>query len=365
MPDLSSYAAELPAFDRMVTLGEGVTPVLELDTVAGRLGLHRLSAKMEICNPTGSYKDRIAAMSVSLAVQRGDRGWVATSSGNAGLAMAAYGARARLPGFLCLVGSAPLWKRLPLVPYGVDIVAIDGVGQHSTATSDEELFEQVRAAAVRRDLYVGITAHAFNPDGMRGVDTIGYELADELPAATHFYVPVGGGGLLTAIGRGLARRAMPAALVACQPTGCAPVVGYLDGSLAVPEITRCESKISALQLARPPDGALAAEAVRVSDGWGTAVTDEEIYAAQRMLAAMEGISVEPASAAGLAALIADVQDARLSRKDHPVLILTGAGWKDLQRFAAHAERIPHIGPTDVGARIDTWADSLAQTPRVG
>lgn len=355
---LSRFAADLPAVERFVSLGEGDTPVVELPRLAEHIGLRRLSAKLESQNPTGSYKDRVAAMSLSLALQRGLPGWIATSSGNAGLAMAAYGTRAGVPGFLCLVASAPAEKRLALLPYAVDVVSVEGIGRESTGRLETALLDQVRRAAEQRNLFLGVTAHTFNPSGMRGVDTIGYELAEQLPDVTHVYVPTGGGGLLTAIARGLHYRGMAAKVVACQPRGCAPVVAYLDGAAPSPEIPRCGSDISALQLPRPPDGALAAEAVHTSDGWGTAATDAAILDAQRLLASTEGIFVEPASATTLAAMLEDVARRRLHATDHPVLVLTGAGWKDLARFAADADRIPLITINEVARHIDKWCVNL-------
>ncbi|NDL55994.1 pyridoxal-phosphate dependent enzyme [Phytoactinopolyspora mesophila] len=352
---LERYAADLPDAGTLVTLGEGGTPVLDLHDTARQAGLGGLSAKMESANPTGSYKDRVAAMSMSLARHRGYAGWIATSSGNAGMSLAAYGARAALRGFLCLVSTAPAEKRLPLMPYGVELVAVRGTGDGAT-TAGAELMAQVRAAAERHKLYLGITANAFNPDGMRGIDTIGYELAEQLPDATHVYVPVGGGGLLTSLARGLAARAHPAKVVACQPTGCAPVVQFLDGEIGAPEVGRCDTMISALQLPYPPDGPAAAAAVRASGGWGTHVSDDEILMAQRRLAATEGVFVEPAAAAPLAAVLADAGRGRLGASDHPVLICTGAGWKDLGRFSEDARRrAPTVGVVDVAARVAAWA----------
>lgn len=351
---LSRFAADLPPVEDFVSLGEGDTPLLPLDVLAKRLKLRQLSAKLESQNPTGSYKDRVASMSLSLARQRHSAGWIATSSGNAGLAMAAYGARAGLPGFLCLVASAPIEKRLPLMPYSIGVVAVEGVGRQSTGRSDSGLVEQVCAAANQHNLYLGITAHAFNPAGMRGIDTIAYELAEQAPTATHVYVPTGGGGLLAAIARGLEQRAMSVKVIACQPSGCAPIVQFLSGQIDAPEIERCDSDISALQIPRPPDGTLAADAVERANGWGTAVDDEAILAAQRLLAETEGIFVEPASATGLAALIEDLENRRLGASDHPVLILTGAGWKDLSRFTTEAEHLPLVDPGEVTERIDKW-----------
>lgn len=355
---LSRFAADLPPVENFISLGEGDTPVLQLDVLARRLGLDRLLANLESQNPTGSYKDRVAAMSLSLARQRDNVGWIATSSGNAGLAMAAYGARAALPGFLCLVASAPLEKRLPLMPYPIGVVAGEGVGRESTGRTDSGLVEQVCAAANQHNLYLGITAHAFNPSGMRGIDTIAYELAEQAPNATHVYVPTGGGGLLAAIARDLEHRTMPARVIACQPSGCAPIVRFLNGQIRTPEIERCDSDISALQIPRPPDGSLAADAVTRSNGWGTAPDDKAILVAQRLLAATEGVFVEPASAAALAALIDGLERNRLEPDDHPVLILAGAGSKDQSRFTTEAGHLPLVDLSEVPERINKWTANL-------
>ncbi|WP_034272574.1 pyridoxal-phosphate dependent enzyme [Haloechinothrix halophila] len=355
---VSRFADDLPTVERFVSLGEGDTPVIELTALAERLGLSRLSAKMESQNPTGSYKDRIAVMSLSLALHHGNAGWIATSSGNAGLSMAAYGTRAGLAGFLCMVASAPQEKRLALLPYAVEVVSVDGVGREGTAQVATALMEQVRVAAEQQNLFLGITAHAFNPSGMRGVDTISYELAEQVPDASHVYVPTGGGGLLTGIARGLRHRGMTAKVVACQPAGCAPIVDFLNGNTDVSAISRCDSDISALQLPRPPDGTLAATAVETSAGWGTAPDDAAILDAQRLLAKTEGVFVEPASAASLAAVLNDLDRRRLQPTDHPVLVLTGAGWKDLARFEADDARVPLITVDDVVSRVDKWRSSL-------
>lgn len=355
---LKRFAADLPEVGEFVCLGEGNTPLIALPTVARRLGLQSVAAKMETANPTGSYKDRVAALSLSLARSRQYRGWIATSSGNAGLAMAAYGARAGIPGFICLAGSVPQEKYLPLLAHGAGVVSVVRVLGSRRPEEKDEMFAQVRDAASRHELYLGVTAHAFNPEGMRGIDTLGYELAEQVPTATHVYVPVGGGGLLVAVARGLACRGLRPRIVACQSSGCAPVVRFLAGQIPAVTIERCASEISALQLTRPPDGGAAAAAVARSRGWGTAVDDEAILAAQRWLASIEGVFVEPASAATVAALLADVESGRLGRDSHPVLILTGAGWKDLGRFAPDADRVSAIEVGSLARHVDGWVDDV-------
>lgn len=345
-----------PADSTEVSLGEGGTPVVSLDRLAGELGLAGLSAKLELLNPTGSYKDRVAARSMSLAREQGCRGWIATSSGNAGAAMAAYGARVGLPGFLAVVSTAPPEKLAALMPYPVGLVAVDGVGDGGAGTA--ALMRHVREAAHQHQLFVAITAHEFNPEGMRGVDGIGHELADQVGDATCVYVPTGGGGLLVAVARGLSDRNMATRIIACQPAGCAPVARFLDGDLDVPVVPRCHSRISALQLPDPPDGRAAADAVIRSGGWGRSVSDDAILAAQRRLATAEGIFVEPAAATTLAALMADIHQGRVGPNDHPALILTGHGKNDLARFATDRPRTPIVAVDDITERINAWARDL-------
>ncbi|GAA3143329.1 threonine synthase [Kribbella aluminosa] len=354
---MSRFAHGLPAVREFVCLGEGGTPVVDLPALARRLGVRSVSAKLETSNPTGSYKDRVAALSMSLARSQGYRGWIATSSGNAGMAMAAYGARAGIPGFLCLAGSVPPEKSLPLLAFGADAVRVVRVNGAGRPEVDGDMFDQVRDAAARHRLYLGVTLHAFNPQGMRGIDTIAYELAEQVPKATHVYAPVGGGGLVVALARGLAARGLDPRLVACQPSGCAPVVRFLAGEIPAVAIERSESEISALQLPRPPDGEAAAEAVARSQGWGTAIDDATILVAQRWLAAAEGLFVEPAAAVTVAALVADADSERLGPDARPVLILTGGGWKDLGRFAPDAARLKAIDIGRVSRDIDEWVDS--------
>ncbi len=360
---IGRFAGDLPPVDRFVGLGEGATALIALPSLAAHLGIRGLWAKLESLNPTGSYKDRVAAMSVSLALQQGKAGWIATSSGNAGQAMAAYGARAGLPGFVCLVASAPTEKRRALVPYGVDLVRVTGVGHGASPAAEEKLFESVRTAALRHDLYLGITAHAFNPQGMRGIDTIAYELAEQLPGVTHVYVPTGGGGLLTAVARGLAHRGMAGTrVIACQPSGCAPIARHLRGELPEPMVEACRSDISALQLPRPPDGPQAARSVRASGGWGTHVPDESILDAARSLAA-EGVFVEAAAAVSLAAAVDDARAGRLGNDAQVVLVLTGAGWKDLTRSAGHLPDDQPVAVAAVPDIVDRWARTLSVPAR--
>jgi threonine synthase len=258
------------------------------------------------------------------ALRRGARGWVGTSSGNGGAAMSAYGARVGLPGFLCVAADAPPEKLQSIVPYRTALLPMAELGLTE--------MDEIGRLAGEYELKLAITAYRYNPEGMAGAEAIGHELAGE-GSFTHVYVPTGGGGLLVAVARGLARStARSPKLVCAQPAGCAPIARHLEGELREPCIDACASEISGLQLAAPPDGSLAADAVRRVGGWGCTVTDRAAWDAQLLLARREGIFVEPAAALAVAAIMHDVEAGRLTASDRPVALLTGTGLKDLRRF---------------------------------
>lgn len=338
-----------------VSLGEGETPLVALPRLGERIGLPRLRAKLETINPTGSYKDRIAASSMALALERGNRGWIATSSGNAGAALASYGARAGLPGLLLVMPSIPREKLLPAQAVGTRVVRVDGVGTGGGADAMARMFAAVSAAAEQHDLFLAVTANALNPQGMLGADAIGTELAREAVVPDVVYVPTGGGGLSVCVARGLAAAGASTAVVVAQPSGCAPIVGVLDGTLDAPRIDTCDSEITGLQLPLPPDGDQAIAAVRSSGGWGTARPDDAILAAQRHLATLEGVFVEPAAAAGVAAAAHDRASGRIDADSEVVVVLTGAGFKDLATVERWIDTPESCDPAGLPACIDRWA----------
>jgi threonine synthase len=343
-----------------VTLGEGSTPVVRLGEIGRSIGLPNLYGKLEGSNPTGSYKDRIAAVSMTLALAEGKRGWIATSSGNGGSALSAYGNRAGLPGLLFVVPNIPREKLIPAQSLGTTIVSVEGRGTGGTPGAAKALFEIVRSAAAEHDLFLGVTAHSFNPEGMRGADTIAYELVEKGPAPDYCYVPTGGGGLASAIGRGFVECGAHTRLVAAQPSGCAPIARVLRGELEDPVVGRCDTTVSGLQLPLPPDGELAVATARKTGGWGTLVSDEEIYAAQRELARIEGVFVEPACATTLAAAAHDRRECCLSEEDSVVLVLTATGLKDLSSAERRLEPPAHIRTEGAPDAIARWVEKLTK-----
>jgi threonine synthase len=187
-----------------------------------------------------------------------------------------------------------------------------------------------------------VTARRFSPHAMEGVKTIAYEIGEQLGGVPDVvYVPVGGGGLLSATWKGFvewraAGRADQAPrMVAVQPAGCDGIAQAWRAGHPVRPIDGCASAISGLQLTAPPDGDLVLRALAESGGWAISILDEETYAAQADLAGREGLFVEPAAAIGLAAVRADLAAGRLRGDERVVCLLTGIGFKD----ASAAQRI--------------------------
>jgi threonine synthase len=306
-----------------LSMGEGNTPIISLPQLAKLWGVKQILAKAEYLNPTGSYKDRIALATMEHALRNNFRGWLGTSSGNGGAAMAAYGARAGIPGILCVLADAPAEKLSSIRPYGALMLPVKNLG----LAEMEKLFSLAR----EENLILTITAYAYNPEGMKGAELIGEEIAQHA-SPTHVYVPTGGGGLLVAVATGIINKGNTAKVICAQPAGCSPIVKYLNGEISEPFIINWATQISGVQLPQPPDGIRASEMVRASSGWGTGVIDEDIWAVQSMLAKTEGVFVEPASALALAALRQDIANGKVSSDDSPMVILTGSGLKDLRRF---------------------------------
>jgi threonine synthase len=323
--------------EAVVTLGEGDTPLVALGGSSARdVGVTSIEMKCEHLNPTGSFKDRIASVAVSLAVERGVAGLVGTSSGNGGAAAAAYCARAGLSLTLFALSDVVPEKLLQIRTFGARVCLVDGLGHDARST--ELAATTISGHAVAAGLFPFLTGGRYSPEAMEGAKTIAHEIVAQRPEATVVYAPVGGGGLVAALGRGFAEiaqagRRVPR-LVAVQPAGCATLTPALRGEIA--GLTdECTTSVSGLQVAQLFDAFGAIDAVRFGNGHVVEVADAEVYAAQEILAGESGLLVEPAGAAAYAGVLSDARRGVLGRADRVIVIGTGAGYKD----AAALERI--------------------------
>ena len=209
-----------------------------------------------------------------------------------------------------------------------------------------EVFSELNAIAYKHGSRVQISAYRYSPLGMVGVQTIAYEIAEELPdMAGHVFSPAGGGGLTLAITRGFQfwkehnpNFKMPK--VHCvQPIGNNSIASPLRNGLhKAKAVSQSTTLISGLQVPNVIDGDEVIAACRASGGTGYAVTDELIYESQHNMAAKEGIFCEPAGAVGFAGLIMALKNKEINVKDHIVCMVTGHGFKDPVAAAEIAEK---------------------------
>lgn len=323
---------DLPPDVPAVTLLEGNTPLIPTPRLARRLGAAALYVKYEGLNPSGSFKDRGMTVAISEALHRGAETVICASTGNTAASAAAYAGRA---GLRCLViiphGTVASGKLAGALAYGAEVLQIEG-------TFDEAL-DLVRLAS--EQLPVALV-NSINPYRLEGQKTVAFEVSEALDGPPDWLaLPVGNAGNISALWIGFqqlnrARGWEPPRLLGVQASGAAPLV--LGRPVRDPHTVA-----SAIRIGRPARGDQAIAAAQESGGRIVAVDDEQILQAQQRLAE-EGIWVEPASAAGLAGLTAEVSAGRLELHDETVVcICTGHGLKDpsvLADRSTEPRRIP-------------------------
>lgn len=322
----------VPAASR-ITLGEGDTPLVRSRRLGPKYGLKNLYFKLEMCNPTGSYKDRFAFCAISHMVAAGKRRCVATTSGNTGSSLAAYSAAAGIACYIAVVETAPLGKLQQMLSYGAHIFRVKQFGLDPRISRD--VFELLKRIGEQTDAVMQISAFKYSPLGMSGVRTLAYELVEQLEGRVdHVFTQAGGGGLTWAMAQGfdwLVRngRVSRSAKVECvQPEGNNTIAGPLrDGQDRGQDIV-CTSKISGLQVANVIDGHDAIRACRDTGGTGHLVSDEFVWEVQRELARDEGIFCEPAGATAVAGALQAAREGWVAPDAHAVALVTGSGFKD-------------------------------------
>lgn len=318
------FAALLPPV-HPVSLGEGSTSLVASRVLGPRLGIN-LWFKLEGGNPTGSFKDRGAAVLVAVLQALGVRAVADDSSGNAGAALAAYAARAGMQARLFVPEHASPRKLSQIRAYGAELTVVTGPRHRCE--------EAVRDACGGSDGWV-YASHNLSPYFVEGLTTLALELLEERPGEHdwHLVVPAGAGGLLLGLARGFARMGAPYVaphLHIAQPASCAPLVRALDEERDGPvEIDPAPTLAEGASIPRPERGRQVLAAVRASQGSGTAITEPAIKGAQETLAREEGILAEPTSALATAALESLVVRKAIPPDADVVVVLTGTGLKAL------------------------------------
>lgn len=323
-----SFLPDVPLQHRML-LGEGQTPLVKSRAIGDMLGIPNLYFKLENLNPTGSYKDRFASVLVSEMSAADKKVCIATSSGNTGAALSAYCAAAGITCILVVVDGAPVPKVKQMQLYGAQILMVKDFGKNAEMTS--AIFDDLEKICAARQLPLPISAYRYCASAMQGVQTIVYEIHEELgDKVDHIFSPAGGGGLTLAITKGV-MSVLPGTKVNCvQPEGNDTIASQLrEGYNSAKAVPSSMTTVSGLQVASVIDGDLVIENCRKLGGNGYVVTDQDVFKWQKMMAQKEGIFCEPAGAVALAGLEVAIQKKEVRNHETVVCLVTGSGFKDM------------------------------------
>ncbi|MEK7735432.1 MAG: threonine synthase [Pseudomonadota bacterium] len=318
---IDKYRDRLPVSDdtRIISLGEGNTPLIRLNHIPKALGRKvDIYVKYEGLNPTGSFKDRGMTMAVTKAVEEGSRAIICASTGNTSAAAAAYAARAGIACFVLIPeGKIALGKLAQAMIHGAVVIQIDGNFDAGMALVKE----------VANDAPVTIV-NSINPYRLQGQKTAAFEIVEELGVAPDYHcLPVGNAGNITAHWMGYCEYADHGivnnrpVMVGYQAAGSAP---FIAGKM----IDNPETIATAIRIGHPQSWDKAWQVQKDSNGWFDKCSDEDILAAQKLLAQQEGVFCEPASATSLAGALHDIKKGRIPEGSRIVCTLTGHGLKD-------------------------------------
>jgi len=340
---IEEYRPWLPVDEEtpVVTLREGGTPLVYACTISEMTGC-QVWLKYDGANPTGSFKDRGMTMAISKAAQEGARAVICASTGNTSASAAAYAVKA---GMVCAVlvpqGKIAMGKLAQAIIHGASLLQVEG--------NFDDCLTLARALA---DDYPVSLVNSVNPDRIEGQKTASFEVVDMIGDAPDIHcLPVGNAGNITAYWKGYREYAdaghatrLPR-MWGFQAAGAAPLVTGAP-------VLKPETIATAIRIGNPASWEQA-EAARVeSGGLIDSVTDEQILAAYRLLAAKEGLFCEPASAASVAGLLQAHERGQLDPGQTVVCTLTGNGLKDPQ-WALEAAPDPIVVPVDAAVAAVT------------
>ncbi|MDO8826614.1 MULTISPECIES: threonine synthase [Methylophaga] len=339
---IERYRDRLPVNDdtRLISLGEGNTPLLKLNNIPKLIGKDvDIYVKYEGLNPTGSFKDRGMTMAVTKAVEDGSKAIICASTGNTSAAAAAYAARAGITAFVIIPdGKIAQGKLAQAMMHNAVVIQIKG--------NFDEGMQLVKEVAEHAPVTI---VNSINPYRLQGQKTAAFEIVEELGRAPDYHcLPVGNAGNITAhwIGyceysSGCGEHVTEACafchghckyaggaivgnrpkMVGYQAAGSAP---FMRGAM----VDDPETVATAIRIGHPQSWDMAWKVKEESHGWFDECSDDEILAAQKLLAEKEGIFCEPASATSLAGALRDIKTGKIPEGSTVVCTLTGHGLKD-------------------------------------
>jgi len=340
--DIWRFRELLPIWpnSRTVTLGEGGTPLIRTHNILNIANNQSLWLKMESVNPTLAFKDRPLAVAMTAAAQFGLNEVVCASTGNTGVAAAAYAARAGLRCTIYVPEGTPEEKRSAMEQYGAVLHTVKGHYSDAYKVAEE--------MAIERQAF-NLTSTYMNPYAVEGNKTVAYELAFQLGKVPDWIVvPIGAGPLLSGIYKGFKEMQLAGfidklpRMAGVQAEGCAPIVkAFHDGEADVqpwsgPAQTTA-SGIADPLLTYPADGTRTLSVIRESKGIALAIADAELVRYRRLLAEREGVLAELSSVTAVAAAAHMQQTGLLEQNATIVSIVTGHGLKDMSAAINHTK----------------------------
>jgi threonine synthase len=337
---LFRYKEYLPVTPKtpLFTLGEGDTPLVRSQALEKELNIGQLYFKLEGCNPTGSFKDRGMVVAVAKALEAGSKALMCASTGNTSASAAAYAASCGLDAIIIIPkGKIAMGKMAQAIIYHAKIVAIDG--------NFDQALTIVRAITDKHPIAL---VNSLNPNRIEGQKTAAFEIIDLLgDAPDYLFIPVGNAGNITAYWKGFKEyhqakkaRTKPK-MMGFQAEGAAPIVrGHI--------VEKPETVASAIRIGNPASWKKAEAARDESGGIISMVSDAEILAAQKLMAAKAGVFGEPASAASLAGLVKRRRQGMDLSRSRVVCVVTGTGLKDTETAIKGAEPFLEL-PADLAA----------------
>lgn len=329
------YFEMLPVFERknIVSLGEGMTPLLPLNNLAARHGFADLLMKDESLNPTGSFKARGISMAVSKAKELGVERCIIPTAGNAGGALAAYCAKAGIECTVVMPAHTPDIFKQECTLYGAELILVNGLIS-DCARKVEEL-KKSRS-------YFDISTLK-EPYRLEGKKTMGYEIAEQLDWQLPDVIlyPTGGGTGLIGIWKafqemlriGWIKASLPR-MIAVQSVNCAPIATALNDPLHWREhFTARPSIANGLAVPYPFGMDMMLDVLHESKGGLITVSEEEIVAGVKEIAATEGILAAPEGAAVWKALLHMRNQGMIEPADKVLLLNTGSGYKYLENLS--------------------------------
>ncbi len=349
---IEKYRDRLPVHDdtRIISLGEGNTPLIRLNNIPGLVKADvDIYVKYEGLNPTGSFKDRGMTMAVTKAVEEGSRAIICASTGNTSAAAAAYAARAGITAFVLIPeGKIAMGKLAQAMMHGSMVIQIEG--------NFDDGMRLVKEVAEEAPVTI---VNSINPFRLQGQKTAAFEICEELGSAPDYHcLPVGNAGNITAHWMGYSEYAEHGivnnrpTMLGYQAAGAAP---FILGKM----VDNPETVATAIRIGHPQSWDKAWVVQKESGGWFDKCSDEEILAAQKLLAEKEGVFCEPASATSLAGALRDIESGKIPAGSRVVCTLTGHGLKDPDTAIKQSSRPPVKIAADLDAVKRTILDSLS------